>query len=148
MMFVYLDTCSHGRPYDDTQQVKVAKEKTAVWSIRRFVRQRKITLVWSFALDREVLAVPIPHVRDAILAWKQRADVFVPYSTAIENTALTIMSTGVKQLDALHVAAAIHAHCQLFITTDKRLQRYANPNIYICDPVEALEIIQELHNTL
>jgi predicted nucleic acid-binding protein len=148
MMFVYLDTCSHGRPYDDTQQVKVAREKTAVQGIRSFIRRRKIILVWGFALDREVMAVPIPHVRDAILAWKQRAGVFVPYSTDIENMALTIMNTGVKKLDALHVASAIHAHCQLFITTDKRLQRYANPNIYICDPIEALEIIQKLHDTL
>jgi predicted nucleic acid-binding protein len=80
--------------------------------------------------------------------WKQQASIFVERSDSIDALALTIMNTGVKQLDALHVAAAIHAHCQLFITTDKRLQRYTNPNIYICDPIEAIEIIQKLRNTL
>jgi predicted nucleic acid-binding protein len=148
MILSYLDTCGYGRIYDNSNQHIVLEEKDAVWHILKFVRLRKVGLVWSFALDKEVQAISFSQVKNEIFLWKQQATIFVEQSESIDTLAQIIMSTGVKQLDALHVAAAIHAHCQLFITTDKRLQRYANPNIYICDPVEALEIIQKLHNTL
>jgi predicted nucleic acid-binding protein len=148
MILSYLDTCGYGRLVDSLLHTKVAQERAAVWDILGYVRHRKIQLAWSFVLDEEIYAITDPDKRIELAAWKQQATIFVTPSDAIDNLAQTIMSTGVKKLDALHVAAAIHAHCQLFITTDKRLQRYANPKIYLCDPIEALEIIQKLHDTL
>jgi hypothetical protein len=51
-----------------------------------------------------------------------------------------IQSTGVKTADALHVACAISAGCDYFITVDGRLLKYRSDKIVVCDPVEFLRI--------
>ncbi len=48
------------------------------------------------------------------------------------------MSTGVKEKDAAHVAAAILTHCDYFISTDKRLLRYKTDEVKMCNPIEAV----------
>lgn len=55
---------------------------------------------------------------------------------AIENKAAEIMLTGVKFKDACHVASAIYAGCEYFISTDKRLLKYKTDEIKIMTPVE------------
>jgi predicted nucleic acid-binding protein len=46
--------------------------------------------------------------------------------------------TGVKAFDALHVACAIASNCDFFITVDKRLLKYNDNRIIICNPIEFL----------
>lgn len=48
---------------------------------------------------------------------------------------------GVKSADAIHVACAILAKCDFFITTDDRLLRYKSDLISIVDPVEFIRKI-------
>ena len=54
-----------------------------------------------------------------------------------------IMTTGIKQKDAFHVASAIIAECDCFITTDKRLLKYSDDRIKIIDPIAFLDIWEE-----
>ena len=51
------------------------------------------------------------------------------------------MKTGVKEKDAAHIACALLAGCEYFITTDDRLLKYENDRIGIVTPVEFLRKI-------
>ena len=54
----------------------------------------------------------------------------------IESMASEIMSTGVKFKDACHVASAIYAKCEYFISTDRRLLKYKTEQIKMVTPTE------------
>jgi predicted nucleic acid-binding protein len=56
------------------------------------------------------------------------------------------MSTGVKEKDANHVACAIIGKCDYFLTTDKRLANYKTDRIKVVNPVEFIEIWEEINN--
>ena len=54
----------------------------------------------------------------------------------IEARAAEIMKTGVKFKDACHVASAIYAGCEYFISTDIRLLKYHTEEIRMVTPIE------------
>ena len=54
----------------------------------------------------------------------------------IEEKALEIMDSGVKFKDACHVASAIFAKCDYFISTDIRLLKYRTDKIRMVNPIE------------
>ena len=47
-----------------------------------------------------------------------------------------VMTTGVKEFDALHIACAITGGCDYFITVDKRALKYQDKRIKVCNPIE------------
>lgn len=55
---------------------------------------------------------------------------------SIGKTAAVIMSTGTKEKDAYHVACAIMAECNYFVTTDDRLLKYRSEKIELVTPGE------------
>ena len=46
------------------------------------------------------------------------------------------METGVKKMDALHVASAIIGKADYFLTTDIRLLKYSTDKIHIINPID------------
>jgi predicted nucleic acid-binding protein len=52
------------------------------------------------------------------------------------------MTTGIKAADAAHVACAIAGNCNYFITVDKRLLKYKDYRIIICNPIEFINQIE------
>ncbi len=59
----------------------------------------------------------------------------------VRKMAAKIMKSGVKLMDACHIACAILARCQIFISTDKRLLKYQTDEIRIMNP--AIFIIEQ-----
>ena len=57
----------------------------------------------------------------------------------VDAVAREIMQTGVKQKDAWHLACALLADCDYFITTDDRLLKYQTSNLQIVTPVEFIQ---------
>ncbi len=53
-----------------------------------------------------------------------------------------IQKTGVKNIDALHVACAILAESSYFITTDDRLLKYQSEKIEIVTPGEFIRRLE------
>lgn len=53
------------------------------------------------------------------------------------------MKTGIKYKDACHVACAIYANCEYFITTDKRLLKYKSDKIKLVNPIDFIDILEE-----
>jgi len=53
------------------------------------------------------------------------------------------MQTGIKIKDATHLACAIFAKCDYFITTDKRVINYKTDKIKVINPIEFVKIWRE-----
>ncbi len=60
----------------------------------------------------------------------------VDKSEEIRQIADGIISTGIKTADAYHVASAIIAGSDYFLTTDDRLLKYKTNDILLIDPTE------------
>ena len=54
----------------------------------------------------------------------------------IVAAAKQIEAAGIKPADSLHIACAISAGCDYFITVDRRILRYHDDRIVVCSPVE------------
>ena len=52
------------------------------------------------------------------------------------------MQTGVKTNDAYHVACAIFAACDYFLTTDDRLLKYSTPKIQLLNPLDFVKRLE------
>ena len=146
-MRIYLDNCCYNRPYDDQTSVPINLETRAKLVIQEMVRQGIHELVSSETLEYEIDASPYEEQSTAIRKFIQTyASLYVGakrYEEVI-NLAKTIEETGVKYYDARHVASAIIAKCNYFITVDKRLLKYQTDEIRLVNPIEFISETEEI----
>ncbi len=143
---IYLDNCCYNRPYDDQSQLMVSIETQCKLWIQKMIREGSYELVSSYMLRYECINSPFIDRKRAIIQFIDKyADyiVDVDRKNLIEERAQDIMSTGIKFKDACHVASAIFAGCDYFISTDKRLLRYKSEEIKLVSPVEFLEEVRK-----
>jgi len=63
------------------------------------------------------------------------------------TTANNIKKTGLKTKDSLHIACAIFAECDYFISTDDRLLKYKSDKITVINPINFILLTKgELKN--
>ena len=143
-MKIYLDNCCYNRPYDDQSQIRISLEAQAKIYIQTMIETGKFELVSSYMLIYENSRNRIETKRKAIEQFiKDNTATYIDdsYSEEVEHVAIEIQQTGVKSADAIHVACAILAKCDFFITTDDRLLKYKSDLISIVDPVEFIRKI-------
>jgi len=137
-MRVYLDNCCFNRPFDDQSQARVRLEAEAKLEIQQRIADKAVELVWSYVLEYENQASPFEERRDVVARWKTVAMVDVDETEAIVQKAHEIAGRGLRAKDALHVACAMAAGCDFFLTTDdlvvKRMRGYAG--IAVMDPAQ------------
>lgn len=138
-MRVYLDNCSYNRPYDDQSQMRIHLETQAKLHIQDMIRQEQIELVTSYILDFENSNNRSIQKKQTIEKFmKEYASLYVSNKNEkeIARIANAIMETGVKEKDAYHVACAVIAECNYFVTTDDRLLKYQSEKIELVTPGE------------
>lgn len=138
-MRVYLDMCCYNRPYDDQSQIKVSLETQAKLHIQDLIQKKRLDLVGSYMLRYECGQNPYEMRRNAIMQFidtHTAAYVGLERRKEIEAIAKRIMDTGVKFKDACHVASAVYANCEYFISTDKRLLKYKTERIKLVSPID------------
>lgn len=147
-MRVYLDNCAFNRPFDDQSHIRIRLESEAKLYIQQKIRNGQIELAWSYMLDIENDQNPFREKRNAIARWKRFAVADVEESEAILSRANSLTSIGIKAKDALHVASAIEAAAQYFITTDDQLTRKMRDAVGIVaiNPVDMVVLIDERYN--
>ena len=141
---IYLDNCCYNRPYDDQSQIRISLEAQAKIYIQTMIEAGKFELVSSYMLIYENSRNRIETKRKAIEQFiKDNTAIYIDdsYSEEVEHVAIEIQQTSVKSADAIHVACAILAKCDFFITTDDRLLKYKSDLISIVDPVEFIRKI-------
>jgi predicted nucleic acid-binding protein len=146
-MRVYLDTCSLQRPLDSRTQIRIALEAEAVIGIIALLEIEEIELVSSEVLMFEVGRNPRPERKDYALAVLDKAGIFVQSDDAIERRAREFQTSGLKPLDALHLASAEAVRADYFCTTDDQLLRRSRaiPDLAI-RVVMPIELIEELES--
>ena len=144
---VYLDNCCYNRPYDDQTQITVNLESLAKLRIQNEIRDHKIDLASSYILIAENAANRFEGKRIDIKSFIDRyTQTYVSEisKAKVMEIAEDIMKTGIKLMDACHVACSIIAGCDYFITTDRRLLRYNSDMVKIINPVNyVMEAEQE-----
>ena len=145
---IYLDNCCYNRPYDDQSQLRINLEALAKLEIQQRIRDGKIELVSSYILLAENAANRFETRRQDIKAFiDQYTHTFVSDARDqnVKLLAADIMKTGIKLMDACHVACALLADCNCFVSTDRRLLKYHSDRMKILNPVtyvvEAEEIL-------
>jgi len=115
--------CCFNRPFDDQNQTRIHFETEAKLELQERVRKKELRLVWSYVLDYENSHNPFAERLASILLWRSLAEVRIRETESILEQGRSLMQLGIKPFDALHVACAISANADLFITTDDALLR-------------------------
>jgi predicted nucleic acid-binding protein len=127
-MRIYMDNCCFNRPFDGQHQVRVRLETEAKLRIQERIVVGEIELAWSYILDYENAANPFDERRATVASWRRRSVVDVSENPVLLERAKSLVALGLRSKDALHVACAVEATCEYFVTTDdnllKKLARY------------------------
>jgi predicted nucleic acid-binding protein len=88
-------------------------------------------------LDYEHSQNPFRERREQIIKWRTYSNEDVEESEEILNFAEMNMKHGIKKIDSLHLACAISAKTDYFLTTDDGIIKKAKyvKNIQIVDPI-------------
>lgn len=136
-MKLYLDNCCFNRPYDDQSHLRIRLEAEAKLKIQEETRNGEYELIWSYILEYENSRNPFKERKEQIAKWRNYAVVNVVESDAVLSTAAILHEQGLKKIDSLHVACAIDADADYFLTTDDGILKKATSirEIKITDPI-------------
>ena len=117
-------------------------ETTAKLLIQKLVLEKQLNLVWSYVLKYENSRNIYEAKKNAIASWRKLSIEYVDQNNEIESLAEKIMQSGIKEADALHIACAIFAKCDYFLTVDKRVLKYKSDKITVCNPMQFMSIYE------
>lgn len=120
-MRAYLDICALKRPFDDQNQPRVRLEANAVLELLAAPPDR-VTFVHSPAHDVENAQNPFPWRAGRVAAWLESATTRsdAKADDLVRRTG-ELMTLGLRNFDAFHIACAELAGADVFATTDDRL---------------------------
>ena len=140
-MKIYLDNCMFNRPFDEQSHIRIRLETEAKLAIQEEIRRGTYQLIWSYILDFENSKNPFQERKEQIIKWKKYAIANVEEITDIINTAILLNNEGLQKMDSLHIACAIFAKADYFLTTDDKVNKKASTiaNIKIADPIDFIK---------
>ena len=124
-MRIYLDVCCLNRPFDDRTQARIRVESEAVIAVLSRIEQGNDVGMYSPMHAFEIGKIRDPERRLLVgLLAKALTDSIVETAeVAIRSTELE--NVGFHAEDAKHLAYAESANCEVFLTTDDRLEALA-----------------------
>jgi hypothetical protein len=140
-MKIYLDNCMFNRPFDEQSHIRIRLETEAKLAIQEEIRRGTYQLIWSYILDYENSKNPFRERKEQIIKWKKYAIADVEENTDIINTAILLNNKGLQKMDSLHIACAIFAKADYFLTTDYKVNKKASTiaDIKIADPIDFIK---------
>ena len=140
-MKIYLDNCIFNRPFDEQSHIRIRIETEAKLAIQEEIRRGTYQLIWSYIFDYENSKNPFRERQEQIMKWKKYAITDIEENTDIIKTALLLNSKGLQKMDSLHIACAIFAKADYFLTTDDKVIKKANviTDLEISDPINFIK---------
>lgn len=132
----------YNRPFDDQSQVRIRLETIAIFSILQKIKNKELTLLWSFMIDYENSLNPYEDVRQEIEMAASLAVESVTPDKSVLTAAKEFESKGIKPRDSIHLACALKGKAEYFLTCDDKLIRRATTldiNIKIINPLRFIE---------
>jgi hypothetical protein len=144
-MRIYLDNCCFNRPFDNQSSIRVKLETDAKLFVQSKVKAGEIELAWSYILDFENEANPFVERKHTIEKWRRLSVIDVDESKTVLLVAGLVLTYGLRAKDALHIACAVEAQCDYFLTTDDNLPKkmWGKGEITVINPTEFVKIIEE-----
>lgn len=141
-MRIYLDMNIYNRPFDDQSQVRIRLETIAIFSILQKIKNKELTLLWSFMIDYENGLNPYDDVRQEIEMAASLAIESVTPDESVLTAAKEFESKGIKPRDSIHLACALKGGAEYFLTCDDKLIKRASAldiNVKIISPLRFIE---------
>ena len=117
---IYFDTSALNRPFDDQGQARIRIEAEAVEHLLRAVGEGSLIWVSSVIVLFEVRKCPDEERREMLAMLCREATEHVALSEEVGRRARWLRAQGLRDLDALHLAAAEQGGAEVLITTDDR----------------------------
>lgn len=148
MVRIYLDNCCFNRPYDNQEQMTIFLETEAKLYIQNLIKEKKLELVWSYILDFENYANQNEEKRELIQDWLNYSICDIEENIEVIDYSKQLNEIGLDYYDSLHIACAIFAECNYFITTDSRILKRASEIklIEIANPLDFIKILEDEKN--
>lgn len=144
-MKIYFDMCALQRPLDDKTQIRVAVEAEAILNAISLWEAGRFKLVCSRALILEAEQITLSPRKAYVLEVLSKVDLFLQPNKKIEERAQRFVDSGIKPLDALHLAFSVEVQADYFCTCDDRfLRRAKEVDTSHTKVVSPLELITEL----
>lgn len=139
-----MDNCCFNRPFDDQSNIRIKLESDAKLYIQEKIINKEIELAWSYIIDYENEFNPFEERRDTIEKWKSHAIIDIVETDAVINNAESLQKLGTKSKDALHIACAICAKCDYFLSTDDSLLKKLIDfdKIKVLNPLSFLTVLE------
>ena len=98
-------------------------------------------MVWSYILDYENNKNPYSDRKVQISNWKKYAIEDIEENSDVIEQANFLNQFGLQKIDSLHIACAITAKCDYYLTTDDNILNKSNKiaGIKIADPIEFIK---------
>lgn len=122
---VYFDACALNRPFDDQSQARIRIEAEAVEHLLRAVEDGELQWISSDFILFEVRKRPDKERREMLEMLCHEATERVAFSEELGRRARELRAQGLRDMDALHLAAAERERAELLITTDDQFVRAA-----------------------
>jgi predicted nucleic acid-binding protein len=132
---IYLDSSVLNRPFDDQNQARIILETQALRTILQLIENGKLQLINSSVLEYENSKNTSPLRQNWVKQCLQLATEYQPLQNSIIQRAKILEQQGIKEIDALHVATAEAAQCQVFLACDDRLLRRYQGTMKAINPV-------------
>lgn len=120
-MKVYLDLCCLKRPFDDQAQPRIAVETVAVLGILDAIESGHIKAVRSAAHDLENSRNTDQRRASAVAAWLGQLNPPQTTTASVLERVELLARSGIRQMDAFHLAWAEFFQADRFVTTDDKL---------------------------
>jgi len=140
---LYLDNCCFNRPYDNQTNLNIRLEAEAKIFIQNEIMENNYELAWSFMMDYEITANPFYDRQLTFMKWKNIAILDIEPTETILIRGREIIKKNIKQKDALHIACAIKAECDYFLTTDRKILSKNIPEIKLINPLDFIRLCIE-----
>jgi len=126
MDLIYLDYNCFQRRFDDSSQIRIQMEALACQEIFNWAENQTVQLIWSFMHEDETQLCPFPERRDFAWELSTLCHTRIRPEESIYTLAQSLIQQGkFSAKDILHVACAIHARANFFLTCDDALIRQA-----------------------
>ena len=105
----------------------------------------QLDLVWSYILDFENSKNPFFERRFSIEKWYFLAKYHIFQNQDVINYAKQLTNDNIKAKDALHVACAVYAKADYFLSTDDKLIKKLSKNtdIISLNPMDFIKVLND-----
>ena len=125
--------------------MKVYFETEAKLYIQEQIKLGKFQLVWSYILDFENYQNQDMNKRELISDWINFSVGDIEENEEIIKSSNELKKIGFDFYDSLHLACAIYAKCEYFMTTDNKILKKRDQinSIKVINPIDFIRELEE-----